>query len=49
MFPIKRWLNEQLTGGCLEPKSPAFKPLFPKNAKIKRIATGFQYFEVDGF
>lgn len=45
MFPIKRWLNQKLNLGYLEAKSPGFKTLFPKNAKIKRVATGFQFTE----
>lgn len=49
MFDIGRWIRrrkkEQLTSGRLEAKSPAFKNLFPKNAKIERVATGFQFTE----
>ncbi|HBE20930.1 MAG TPA: gluconolactonase [Cyanobacteria bacterium UBA11149] len=45
MFPIKRWLNQKLNRGYLEAKSPAFQTLFPKNAKVKRVATGFQFTE----
>ncbi|MCP2727287.1 SMP-30/gluconolactonase/LRE family protein [Limnofasciculus baicalensis] len=45
MLRIKRWLEHQLKVNYLEAKSPAFKTLFPKNAKIQRVATGFQFTE----
>jgi gluconolactonase len=35
----------QFTVGYLETKSENFQYLFPKNAKIKRVATGFQFTE----
>jgi gluconolactonase len=56
MFRITKYVNKQikrlslifskqLASGKLEAKSPAFKNLFPKNAKIKRVATGFKFTE----
>lgn len=49
MNKIKTWFKKKLkTGfvsGHLEANSPAFKTLFPKNAKIARVATGFQFTE----
>lgn len=56
MFRITKWVNKQikrissifpkkLASGRLEAKSLNFKTLFPKNAKIERVATGFQFTE----
>ncbi|MTJ11805.1 SMP-30/gluconolactonase/LRE family protein [Anabaena sp. UHCC 0187] len=38
-------LPKKLASGRLEAKSPTFKTLFPKNAKIERVATGFKFTE----
>ena len=45
MFHITRWIKEQLVVGCLEVKSEAFKSLFPRDATIERVATGFRFTE----
>ncbi|MGA9380896.1 MAG: SMP-30/gluconolactonase/LRE family protein [Phormidium sp.] len=56
MLRITQWVKKQikqlgslfpkkLPSGRLEGKNVAFKNLFPKNAKIDRVATGFQFTE----
>ena len=48
MLRIASWLRrirEQLTTGHLEAKSEAFYKLFPRDIKIKRVATGFNFTE----
>lgn len=49
MFHIAKWVKTQIKGkstsGYLEAKSQAFKSLFPKNANVERVATGFQFTE----
>lgn len=50
MFRIEKWLRRRIKGrqlavGRLEAKSTAFKHLFPGDATVERIATGFQFTE----
>ena len=49
MFSIARRIRERiklyLTVGHLEAKTEVFQSLFPKNVKIKRVATGFNFTE----
>lgn len=42
---LRSLLPKKLPSGRLEGKNVAFKNLFPKNAKIDRVATGFQFTE----
>lgn len=45
MFPIKKWLKPYLSESILEANSRKFKQLFPKNVKLEKVATGFQFTE----
>lgn len=49
MFHIAKWIKKQIKGqpflSCLEAKSQFFTSLFPQNAKIERVATGFKFTE----
>ncbi len=43
---IRKWIKElQTASGRLEARSQTFKSLFPQNAKIERVATGFRFTE----
>lgn len=50
MLHIERWIGRHIKGrqlavGCLEGKSEAFKSLFPEDATVERVATGFRFTE----
>jgi gluconolactonase len=45
MFPIRKWLKPYLSESILQANSPQFKKLFPKNVKLEKVATGFQFTE----
>ena len=43
---LPKWLKGTYsTAGCLENKTEAFKNLFPKDATVDRVATGFRFTE----
>jgi gluconolactonase len=42
---VKRQVKEQLFTGHFDTKCQAFKSLFPKNATVERVATGFEFTE----
>ncbi len=43
---LKRWINARpLAPGRLEAKSDEFKRLFPEEARVERVATGFRFTE----
>jgi gluconolactonase len=45
MLRVKQWIKQQFTAKELAASSPDFHRLFPKDAKLQRIATGFQFTE----
>jgi gluconolactonase len=45
MFPIRKWLKSYLSESILQANSPKFKKLFPRNVKLEKVATGFQFTE----
>jgi gluconolactonase len=45
MSLIKKWLESFFSSSVLAANSPKFKDLFPKNAKLEKVATGFQFTE----
>ncbi len=45
MSRIQTWLESFSSSSVLQANSPKFKELFPKNAKLQKVATGFQFTE----
>lgn len=45
MLRVKEWIKGRFTAKELAAKSPDFRRLFPQDAKLQRIATGFQFTE----
>jgi gluconolactonase len=45
MFPIRKWLKSYLSESILQANSPKFKKIFPRNVKLEKVATGFQFTE----
>ncbi|MEA5578906.1 SMP-30/gluconolactonase/LRE family protein [Anabaena sp. UHCC 0451] len=45
MSRIQTWLESFFSCSVLQANSPKFKELFPKNAKLEKVATGFQFTE----
>jgi gluconolactonase len=45
MLRIKQWIKQRFNANCLEAKSTGFYHLFPQDARLERVATGFQFTE----
>lgn len=45
MSVIQNWLRKWFANDPLQANSPKFKQLFPKNSKLEKVATGFQFTE----
>ncbi|PSB02888.1 SMP-30/gluconolactonase/LRE family protein [Merismopedia glauca] len=45
MLRVKKWIKDRFSINCLAAQSPNFYHLFPRNAQLKRIATGFKFTE----
>lgn len=45
MLRIQKWLQKFFSPDPLPANSPKFKELFPSNAKLEKVATGFQFTE----